>query len=610
MPTDVPRRREHYEPPHVPQPPPSWLHNFPLIRDYPPAPPRVPAEPDRPHTRKEGANCRAEVEPPREASDDGVETPPDKEVTDPNDSTDGGVLDHRATAEPPTLETNNEDAETPHEDIVELAMEFRESRDHERADRITPSIPDDHDASPQLNFHYEGSTHIAPPLEDEAGDRGHLITRAWVDSLPPIVTPDEDEPRERAEGAAGETTLGEPAADVIAEEPYDAEPTYEWSGLVREPPDEVASDAGPKGLHALVAPDDRVRTGSLVSPEPHDATPTTLQDELVEPDKERAQGSDEPEPDLSTNVEPAINAQLVAETGSESELAILDASSPESPDSSDRVVGSSVGEPAVAEGPYETAESLAGSHENSGGDHGLEMPWSGMAEGMELAGEVSIGLADRFRPLDIAELPRELVMDFLLEAGAKLADLFTGVPGTGRLVKVVYDLVSGPRFRGTIARFGVHGFALEAQVVVSDHDWALAPGIGWKGSTEPEIEPLSRSAPPEPDIDRARDSTLWLERFWWLDTRLPCAVVIAPRATIQDLTKSPTVDAPALCSSVRLMAGDVEPPWAAIYLDPGTRLGLMAWNPGHGSPRCPGILQLDRDARTLYTWWVVDRSSR
>jgi hypothetical protein len=195
--------------------------------------------------------------------------------------------------------------------------------------------------------------------------------------------------------------------------------------------------------------------------------------------------------------------------------------------------------------------------------------------------------------VDLEDLPSESVESLGVDILAAVADANV-FPGAGRLVKVAHQLLIEPHIRGELVTFDVGRLGFKVHATATDDHVGVELGVDWH-RTETGTAAQDAQVPPDARVPSARVD--WLDAHWEIDHTMPCAVAIAPRATLSEVPQ-PYIDADAVTAFLEREAKQ-DKPFAFIWLDPLLKLGLVGWNPVEGDARCSTFAQVSRDGKTL-----------
>jgi hypothetical protein len=114
-----------------------------------------------------------------------------------------------------------------------------------------------------------------------------------------------------------------------------------------------------------------------------------------------------------------------------------------------------------------------------------------------------------------------------------------------------------------------------------------------------------QSGPASPPGLQPRPKDHWTVDYFWIESHLPCAVAMLPRATLRDLAGLPRLDADAFAAHVE-RTQPVATPYALGLVIPDARLAVLGLRPCRGRrARFTAIAQLDRQTRTVNRWTVT-----
>jgi hypothetical protein len=230
-------------------------------------------------------------------------------------------------------------------------------------------------------------------------------------------------------------------------------------------------------------------------------------------------------------------------------------------------------EAGVAHGVVEAARQA---HEDGIAERGADLPWP---------------LDDPEDLLDLADIPQaslgSMLERILAETLAEIAD-GTAFPA-GQVVRIAHR-VCRPRITIPIATYENESVQVRLQTVATP-DGPLVDLEVRRPASPPGLQP------------RPKDH--WTVDYFWIESHLPCAVAMLPRATLRDLAGLPRLDADAFAAHVE-RTQPVATPYALGLVIPDARLAVLGLRPCRGRrARFTAIAQLDRQTRTVNRWTVT-----
>lgn len=199
--------------------------------------------------------------------------------------------------------------------------------------------------------------------------------------------------------------------------------------------------------------------------------------------------------------------------------------------------------------------------------------------------------------LDLADIPAEslenLIVKVLVETLADLADATT-FP-TGQILRLAHK-VSQPRITVPITTHRKDSVELHLRTAVTLDGPLL----------DLEVKRLGdQSTPTTPPDHQPRPKDQWQLDYFWIESDLPCAVAVLPRATLSDLAGLPRLSAEAFAAQVE-RTDAIPAPYTLSLVFPDASLAVFGLRPARGKrARFTELVQLERRKQAVNRWTVI-----